>query len=67
VSTGAADRLGGRAPDCRRGAVRFRVRRDDALVFKVADGDAEFEAIHRLNYRSFVEEIPQHAPNAQRR
>lgn len=25
------------------------------------------DAIHRLNYRTFVEEIPQHAPNAERR
>ena len=34
-----------------------------ALRFKLADEPAEFEAIHRLNYRTFVEEIPQHAPN----
>lgn len=27
----------------------------------------DMEAIHRLNYRTFVEEIPQHAPNAERR
>jgi aspartate aminotransferase-like enzyme len=31
-----------------------------ALVFKFADEDWEFEQIHRLNYRTFVEEIPQH-------
>lgn len=37
------------------------------LTFKVADTPAEFEAIHALNYRTFVEEIPQHAPNAERR
>src|SRR5215831_4185079 len=30
------------------------------LVFKTASDDWEFEAIHRLNYRTFVEEIPQH-------
>ncbi len=30
------------------------------LVFKVASEDWEFEEIHRLNYRTFVEEIPQH-------
>src|SRR6266496_1077021 len=30
------------------------------LVFKVASEDWEFEQIHRLNYRTFVEEIPQH-------
>ncbi len=37
------------------------------LHFKIADTEAEFEAIHRLNYRTFVEEIPQHPPNAERR
>lgn len=31
-----------------------------ALVFKFASEDWEFEAIHRLNYQTFVEEIPQH-------
>ena len=36
---------------------------DRALVFKLASEDWEFEQIHRLNYRTFVEEIPQHAPN----
>jgi len=30
------------------------------LVFKFASEDWEFELIHRLNYRTFVEEIPQH-------
>lgn len=29
-------------------------------VFKRAEASHEFEAIHRLNYRTFVEEIPQH-------
>ncbi|PTX91359.1 GNAT family N-acetyltransferase [Opitutus sp. ER46] len=37
---------------------------DTATVFKVATTDAEFEQIHRLNYRTFVEEIPQYAPNS---
>jgi len=37
------------------------------LVYKLATTAAELEAIHRLNYRTFVEEIPQHAPNPQRR
>ncbi len=32
----------------------------EPLVFKVATEDWEFEQIHRLNYRTFVEEIPQH-------
>src|SRR5215510_4266937 len=31
-----------------------------SLVFKFASEDWEFEAIHRLNYKTFVEEIPQH-------
>jgi aspartate aminotransferase-like enzyme/GNAT superfamily N-acetyltransferase len=39
----------------------------ESLRFKVADCPAEFEAIHRLNYRTFVEEIPQHPPNDARR
>jgi aspartate aminotransferase-like enzyme len=30
------------------------------LVFKIASEDWEFELIHRLNYKTFVEEIPQH-------
>src|SRR5437764_5219256 len=30
------------------------------LVFKFASEDWEFEEIHRLNYKTFVEEIPQH-------
>src|SRR5258706_14273627 len=30
------------------------------LVFKSATEDWESEQIHRLNYRTFVEEIPQH-------
>ncbi|MBN2432458.1 MAG: aminotransferase class V-fold PLP-dependent enzyme [Acidobacteria bacterium] len=30
------------------------------LVFKIASSEDEFEQIHRLNYKTFVEEIPQH-------
>lgn len=37
------------------------------LVYKIASTAAEFEAIHDLNYRTFVEEIPQHPPNPLRR
>lgn len=33
------------------------------FTLKVAREEWEFEQIHRLNYRTFVEEIPQHAPN----
>ena len=36
---------------------------DETLTFKVASEPDEFEQIYRLNYRTFVEEIPQHAPN----
>ncbi len=37
------------------------------LVYKVAGEPREFEMIHALNYRTFVEEIPQHAANGERR
>jgi GNAT superfamily N-acetyltransferase len=33
----------------------------------VATTPDEFEQIHALNYRTFVEEVPQHHPNAERR
>lgn len=32
-------------------------------TFKIADQNWEFERIHRLNYETFVEEIPQHKKN----
>lgn len=41
-------------------------RDDGGLTFKVADQPWEFEQIHRLNYRTFVDEIPQHAANDRR-
>lgn len=31
--------------------------------FKIAENEEEFELIHRLNYKTFVEEIPQHNKN----
>lgn len=34
-----------------------------AYNFKVASEDWEFEQIHKLNYQTFVEEIPQHEKN----
>ena len=37
-----------------------------ALTFKIASEPWEFEQIHRLNYKTFVEEIPQHAANQHR-
>lgn len=33
--------------------------------FKIAGTQEEFDAIHRLNYRTFVEEIPQHEANSE--
>ena len=37
------------------------------LHYKIASEGWEFEAIHRLNYKTFVDEIPQHPPNPDRR
>lgn len=34
------------------------------VLYKIADQQEEFEAIHRLNYQTFVDEIPQHPANA---
>jgi len=39
----------------------------NAYHIKLAETAAEREQVHRLNYETFVEEIPQHAPNAERR
>jgi predicted N-acetyltransferase YhbS len=36
------------------------------LDFSIAD-HSDFDSIHRLNYRTFVDEIPQHAPNESHR
>ena len=38
-----------------------------SLVFKFAIEDWEFEQIHRLNYRTFAEEIPQHEKSGAQR
>ena len=38
------------------------MNKDSSLTFKIADQDWEIEAVHRLNYKTFVEEIPQHSP-----
>ena len=35
-----------------------------ALKFKFATEDSEFQQIHSLNYKTFVEEIPQHSQNS---
>ncbi len=38
-----------------------------ALIYKLATEESEFEQIHELNYRTFVEEIPQHEISSARR
>ncbi len=35
------------------------------MIIKPATEPSEFQQIHALNYRTFVEEIPQHKPNPQ--
>ena len=37
------------------------------FTFRIASQDWEFEQIHRLNYQTFVEEIPQHQRNPGRK
>ena len=39
----------------------------DGFVFKIADQPWEVEAVHALNYKTFVEEIPQHEPNREKK
>lgn len=43
------------------------VRTNDGLLYKIASLESEFGQIHRLNYETFVEEIPQHGVNPERR
>lgn len=38
----------------------------ERLAYRIAS-PSDFDAIHALNYETFVEEIPQHSPNAERR
>jgi len=40
---------------------------NNSLTYKIASESWEFDQIHSLNYRTFVEEIPQHASNAEQR
>ncbi|WP_421384874.1 aminotransferase class V-fold PLP-dependent enzyme [Bacillus salacetis] len=35
----------------------------DSLYYKIADEPEEFKQIHRMNYQTFVDEIPQHGAN----
>jgi aspartate aminotransferase-like enzyme len=44
-----------------------KLKEPQLVLFKQATEDWEFEAIHRLNYRTFVEEIPQHTSNREQR
>ncbi len=37
------------------------------IELKIADTEEEYHQIHQLNYATFVEEIPQHTPNAQQK
>jgi aspartate aminotransferase-like enzyme len=37
------------------------------LRFKIASNESELEQVFRLNYKTFVEEIPQHPPNPEKR
>lgn len=45
------------------GPLVFEEAVEEALEFRIATEPWEFEQIHRLNYRTFVNEIPQHSPN----
>ncbi len=40
---------------------------DATFTFKIASQPEEFEQIHQLNYQTFVEEIPQHPTNTEKR
>jgi len=37
------------------------------ITYKVASTENEFEQIHRLNYKTFVLEIPQHQQNKEQK
>ena len=40
---------------------------EQCLRFRIASEESEFEQIFRLNYKTFVEELPQHPPNPEKR
>lgn len=46
---------------------RLGKRHSPHRVYRIASKPWELDQIHRLNYRTFVEEIPQHSPNPDRR
>ena len=39
----------------------------EGFIFKIAAQPWEIEAVHELNYKTFVEEIPQHEPNYEKK
>lgn len=41
----------------------MKEKKNKSYLFKIADSEAEFESIHKLNYRTFAVEIPQHDRN----
>ena len=43
------------------------MKSEATLRFKIASEEHELEAVHRLNYKTFVEEIPQHERNPEQR
>lgn len=42
------------------------IKKDYSIIFKIASEKWEFEQIHKLNYKTFIEEIPQHKKNSKR-
>jgi aspartate aminotransferase-like enzyme/N-acyl-L-homoserine lactone synthetase len=46
---------------------QIRPQHTAELTYRIATEPWQFEAIHRLNYQTFVEEIPQHDTNAEQR
>jgi hypothetical protein len=41
----------------------FVVRMNNKITVKFAESEEELKQVHKLNYETFVEEIPQHGPN----
>jgi aspartate aminotransferase-like enzyme len=48
-----------------RKVLSMRASDDPGVCFRIASEDWEFQQVHRLNYQTFVDEIPQHPPNAE--
>ena len=43
------------------------MNKTSSIYYKIADSEEEMEQIHRLNYETFVEEIPQHSESREQR